>query len=231
MQKKSNVKKPDRIILLEIGVIVALLFVNFSLNLKYGVTELTGSTEIEIVDPWVIESHREPLQEEPKQQPKRKERIQEAIIFDPTSLIKQVDDLFETKEEILKPQLPAGLKFIKPLVIKPAIDSSNIIDEFPAIRPEFPGGEMALRKYIVKNFDIPDIILETQDEVKMVVEFVIDKEGYVSDFKVLSNSFPNYESEREAKKLYLGMPKWKPGQNKFGIVKTRLRQPIKIELH
>ena len=231
MQKKTNIKQPDRIILLEIGVILALLFVNFMLNIQYGAREISSDTEIESGDIWEILSHTETQPEEPQKKELPKQKIQKAIVFDPSALIKQVDDLFKIDEQITKPNIPAGLTFIKPLLIKSSPDTSNRIIDFPDKRPEFPGGEDALRKYIVDNFRIPNIVMETQDKVQMVVEFVINKNGQVSDFKVITNSFPNFQTENAAEQLYKEMPLWVPGSNRGGPVNVRLRQPIKISIH
>lgn len=231
MQKKTNVKQPDRIILLEIGTILALLFVNFLLNIQYGTTEKSSNVDIKSEEVWEILSHQEiqPIEESKKEVPKQK--IEEAIVFDPSAFIKQVDDLFKMDATVIKPNPPEGLSFIKPLVIKSSPDTSNMIEDFPEIRPEFPGGEKALREYIVDNFRIPDIVMETQDKVQMVVEFVVDKNGQVSNFKVLKNSFPNYQAEHAAEVLYKNMPKWEPGSNQGKATNVRLRQPITISIH
>lgn len=231
MQKKTNVKKPDRVILFEIGIIVALLFVNLMLNIEYKTRTLLEIQPESADDSWEIQSHKAIEITEDKEVKPKKSKIEEAIIFDPSAIIKQVDDLFKTPDLQLKPKLPAGLKLIKPLIVKAGPDTSSKVDDFPEIRPEFPGGETALRKYIASNFNVPDIVMETQNEVKMIVEFIINKKGEVYDFKVLNNSFPNKLTENAAANLYDNMPLWKPGQNKNGVTNTRMRQPIRIVIH
>ena len=58
MQKKTNVKKPDRVILFEIGIIVALLFVNLMLNIEYKTRTLLEIQPESADDSWEIQSHK-----------------------------------------------------------------------------------------------------------------------------------------------------------------------------
>lgn len=232
MQQKSNVKKPDRIILFEIGIIVALLFVNYALEISYKTNNIMDNpSEDPVLDIWEISSFAEP-QIEIEEQPKPEKKIQEAIVFDPSAIIKQVDHLFDTKPLEMKAALPMGIKLIEPLIVKASQpDTSNKIVTFPDIQPQFPGGEEALRKYIARNFNIPPVVLETQDEVSMVVVFVIDKNGEVSDFKVINSSVEGMGTEESAKQLYMNMPKWSPGKNNGKAANVRLLQPIKINVY
>lgn len=232
MQPKTNRKRPDRIILFEIGVICALLFVNYMLNFQYSIDNNplppepeNPFTEITYVMGEIIEPQ---VKEEP--QPK-KEEIIEANVFDIRAIIKQVDDLFDTKEEIIAPPSFTPPGPITPFVVKERIDSSTIVHDFVDRMPSFPGGERELIRYIVDHFQIPDRVYDYGDDVKLNVEFVIDQNGEVSDFKILSCSQPGFGLEREAKRIYTKMPKWDPGVNSGQNVKVRLRQPIKIQIY
>jgi len=230
MQPKTNIKKPDRIILFEVGLIVALLFVNWALNLQYK-TDIACHfpTEDDILydSAYIYTPFIEPIE---KPDPP-KQKIEEASVFDIRAIIKQVDNLFDVKDQkIVEPSFaPPGL--IAPIVVKERIDSSTIVHDFVDKMPTFPGGENELRKFIVQNFDIPDIVYDYGNEFKINVEFVIDKNGEVSDFKILNCSRPGFGLETEAKRIYTKMPKWEPGVNSGKKVKVRLRQPIKIQIY
>ncbi|PCJ66116.1 MAG: hypothetical protein COA58_08570 [Bacteroidetes bacterium] len=230
MQPKTNRKKPDRIILFEIGIILALLFVNYALNISYRIAIpegpfITDGKEDEV---FVLGVIIEPQLVEPQ-----KQEVQAvASIFNPIAIIKPVIDiLFETKEtKIALPTLPK-IGSIKQIVVKPRIDSTTLVVDFPDILPQFPGGEKALNKYILDNYNIPDIVFEMTDQVKLVLEFVVDKNGQVSDFKILENSNPGLGTEREAKRIYMKMPAWTPGKNHGRPAHVRLRQPLTIQVY
>lgn len=233
MLKKSNVKKPDRVILFEIGIIIALLFVNYGLNISYQSDFEVNPVPTEPpIDAWVIQSHRIPVVvEEEKPVDKVKKIIELASVFDPAALIKQVDHLINPKELLKAPSLPSNFKMIQPLVIKTSPDTSNKIITFSSVMPEFPGGKDALYEYIIENFEIPEIIYETHNKVSLVVEFVVRKNGKVSDFKVIETSAPGMGTERSAKKLYENMPTWSPGVHNGREANVRLVQPITIQIY
>ncbi len=50
MHPKTNVKKPDRVVLFEVGIILALLFVNYALNISYSTKTVIGDPPIDIFD-------------------------------------------------------------------------------------------------------------------------------------------------------------------------------------
>lgn len=233
MQPKTNRKRPDRIILFEIGLIAALLFVHYMLNFEYRVDLSNPYTQDPSWDEetaYVLGEIIEPQPEIEPEPPKRKEII-EASIFDPRALIKEIDELFETKDEIIAPPSFTPPGPIGPIIVKERIDSSSIVHDFVDRMPEFPGGEIELRKFIVNNFDIPEAMYDYGEDVQVVVEFVIDQKGKLSDFKILNCSKKGFGLEREARETYEAMPTWEPGLNNGKQVKVRLRQPIKIQIH
>ena len=233
MQSKTNRKRPDRIILFEIGIILALLFVNWALNLQYRTDPVIVCGPFDdprndsafvlgtpIIEPEVIKEPEPP-----------KHELSEASYFDPTALIKQVDNLFDIKDEIIAPPMPPGPGLIQQIVVNPVAQPSNEVLTFVDKMPEFPGGEEALNKFIVDNFDIPEQLYEFANDVTVVVEFIIDNDGNVIDIQILKCDRPGFGVEREAKSIYKNMPKWEPGINRGQTAKVRMRQPIKIQIN
>ena len=232
MQPKTNVKKPDRIILFEVGIILALLFVNYALNISYSTKTVIVDPPIDIFDDTVyVYTPPQPYTPPEYQPPKPVTKIEQQASFDPLSIIKTFTDLFEPKETVIAlPTLPVVGKMAT-IVATPAPDTSNKVEYFVDQMPEFPGGENALNKYIRDNFDIPNMVYEFTDKVSLVVEFTISKSGQVSDFKILQCSYPGLGTEKAAKDLYLKMPKWEAGVNKGHKTNVRLTQPIQIQIN
>lgn len=89
--------------------------------------------------------------------------------------------------------------------------------------PRFPGGEKALKKYLLKgmNIDSMGIVAEVQ------LSFVIDIDGSVTDINVLNEVNPKYKEK--AISLIKNMPKWEPGKNtKNEYVKVAQNRTIEI---
>lgn len=95
--------------------------------------------------------------------------------------------------------------------------------------PEFPGGVEALYKFISKNVVYPKKALKNGIEGKVVVEFVIEANGSVTNVKVFKSVNPDLD--KEAVRVVSMMPKWKPGSLGGKNVRSRFRIPINFQLN
>lgn len=110
-------------------------------------------------------------------------------------------------------------------VIKPTADpdSSKIFGAAEEM-PSFPGGEKALMQYIKDNTYYPEEMCEGAAQGRVMVGFVINEDGSISDVKVLRSLTP--ELDEVAVKIVNGMPKWNPGKQNGKAVKTKYTVPV-----
>jgi protein TonB len=94
--------------------------------------------------------------------------------------------------------------------------------------PEYPGGEGALRKWLSSNTKYPYEAAENEIEGKVYVQFVIDKEGYVSNVKISKSVHPSLEPE--ALRVVKSLPRWNPGKQGGNPVKVTYTLPINFTL-
>jgi len=73
--------------------------------------------------------------------------------------------------------------------------------------PKFPGGDDALKKFIKGNLRWPKN--ERQIEGKVIISFIIQKDGRLTDFKIVKSLRPAYD--KEALRIWKASPKWAPG--------------------
>lgn len=90
--------------------------------------------------------------------------------------------------------------------------------------PEFPGGEAAMKAFIEKNFEYPRKALKNGVEGQVLVSFVVDKTGEVTDIKVVRDI--GWGCGQEAVRLLRIMPRWTPGFNDDNPVKVRYSLPF-----
>ncbi len=95
-------------------------------------------------------------------------------------------------------------------------------------KPEFPGGDKALLKYIANNVNYPVICQENGVQGMVSVSFVIDKTGKVTNVKALRA--PDANLEREAIRVVSSMPSWKPGKQRGRPVKVSYSVPVRFIL-
>lgn len=93
--------------------------------------------------------------------------------------------------------------------------------------PKFPGEDKAFDKYIEKNRRIPISKNNQKDKgekkCEIKVEFIVEKDGSISDVKIKRNYNTKEECEEEALRLIREMPKWKPGKRNINGVEKKVR--------
>jgi protein TonB len=79
---------------------------------------------------------------------------------------------------------------------------------FPEPRPQFPGGEKALLKFVSDSLCYPIQAKENSVEGKVFTSFVVEKDGRLTGIKILRGI--GYGCDEEAVRLVQSMPKWMP---------------------
>jgi len=95
--------------------------------------------------------------------------------------------------------------------------------------PEFPGGDLALRKHIAQNVVYPEIAKENGLSGKVFVQFVINQRGEVENVKIARGVDPALD--KEAIRVVQSLPKWKPGSQRGKPVKVSYTVPINFQLN
>ncbi|HIZ01521.1 MAG TPA: TonB family protein [Candidatus Bacteroides merdipullorum] len=94
--------------------------------------------------------------------------------------------------------------------------------------PAFPGGPQAMRKFIKENLQYPQIAKENGIEGRVILQFVVDETGQVTDPKVVRSIDPSLDAE--AIRLVSSMPRWTPGQQDGKAVAVRYTMPVTFSL-
>ena len=94
--------------------------------------------------------------------------------------------------------------------------------------PEFPGGFGECTKFLQQNLKYPEVPQELGIQGRVVVQFIIDRDGSIVEPKVI-RSVDSY-LDNEALRVISMMPKWKPGKQSGKIVRVRLTAPIMFRL-
>lgn len=93
--------------------------------------------------------------------------------------------------------------------------------------PEFPGGQVALVKYISKNIKYPQKYKSEKLNARVFVSFIIDKDGKVVSPKIVKSL--NAECDAEALRVISKMPDWIPGEKNGQKVAVKFGLPVNFE--
>ncbi|TKC01760.1 energy transducer TonB [Pedobacter cryotolerans] len=96
------------------------------------------------------------------------------------------------------------------------------------VLPEFPGGMIAVRKYIANNLQYPDEAQEEEVEGTVRAKFIVEVDGSVTNIQIETKL--GYGCDEEVIRVLRKMPKWKPGELNGKPVRTYFRVPVTFKL-
>ena len=94
--------------------------------------------------------------------------------------------------------------------------------------PQYPGGQAALFEYLQKNVKYPADAEKKKVEGRVLVTFVVNTDGSITDIEVVRKTFPSLDAE--AVRVISGMPRWKPGEQKGQKVRVKYTVPLTFRL-
>ncbi len=115
-----------------------------------------------------------------------------------------------------------------PVAVEEEVEEEQQIFEVVEEAPEFPGGMGALMKFLGSNIKYPTIAQENGVQGRVIVQFVVIKDGSIVDAKVMRSVDPYLD--KEALRVVSSMPKWKPGKQRGKAVRCRYTVPVMFRL-
>lgn len=107
--------------------------------------------------------------------------------------------------------------------------SENKIEDWAEVMPEFPGGDKALMDYLKTNIKYPALAIENKIIGKVILSFVVNKDGNISDIKIRRSVGGGLDEA--AIKVVKSMPPWKPGRQNGKAVSVMYNLPINFNLN
>lgn len=100
--------------------------------------------------------------------------------------------------------------------------------DFVEQMPQFPGGDAALFEYLSTHIKYPTIAEENGVQGRVIVTFVVERDGSITDVKVVKSVDPSLD--KEASRVVAGMPKWIPGKQNGSAVRVKYTVPVTFRL-
>ena len=151
-------------------------------------------------------------------------------IFDDVKIVKDEKSLEKYQREF--GSCCHKIKIVYEIKAHP-IDEKGEIFEVTAQMPYYPGGGKAMMAFIGKNIHRPEKMLQDSVHGKVVVQFIIEKDGSIGEYGIVNNLLKDKSGnpctdsaikklcEKEALRIFKMMPRWEPGKNEKG-------EPVRI---
>ena len=124
--------------------------------------------------------------------------------------------VLKAKEDIAAPEPP-----------KHVVEETKIFTVVEQM-PMFPGGDGALMGYLHDNIHYPTVAAENGVQGRVVVGFVVERDGSITDVNILRGVDPSLD--REAMRVVKSMPKWTPGKQNGSAVRVKYQVPVSFRL-
>lgn len=202
----------------------------------------------------LIETKKEAKVEKKTETPKveqvqKVEKVKSSIAFTPPVIkkdsevkpeeeMKTQDELKETKtaigafdvkgnDESGGTVLQAVEKIATPEPPKQEAEQNKVFDVVEQ-QPQFPGGMGALNQWLGSNIKYPAMAAENGIEGRVIVQFVVERDGSVSGVHVVRGVDPSLD--KEATRVVAQMPKWIPGKQNGSAVRVKYTVPVTFRL-
>lgn len=248
--RKSTTK---RNILAMVAVVILLIVAFIILTVKNFVDEQRAKVAMtqvaELTNYKQPEKKAEVKQKKVEVEPERVvERVKSSIKFTapvikkdeevkPDEDLKTQDELMSTKTAIgtfdVKGNDDANGEILKAKDViaepePPKHEEENKVFDIVEQQPLFPGGPAALMKYLSENTKYPVVAQENGVQGRVTVQFVVEKDGSISDVHVLRGVDPSLD--KEAVRVVKSMPRWTPGKQNGITVRVNYRVPVLFRL-
>ncbi|HEY9543821.1 energy transducer TonB [Prevotella sp.] len=154
----------------------------------------------------------------------------------PEDELKTQDQLMETKTAIgsfdVKGNDDANGEVLKAKEViaqpePPKVEEQKVFDVVEQM-PSFPGGPAALMSYLSQNTKYPVVAQENGVQGRVVVSFVVERDGSITDVRVVRSVDPSLD--KEATRVVKSMPHWIPGKQNGSTVRVKYNVPVSFKL-
>lgn len=125
-----------------------------------------------------------------------------------------------------KPRDASKVKFIGASSAETSEDDHLFIDYHE--NAQFPGGEQACFQWLSDNIKYPEDCLKEKVEGRVIVGFVVEKDGSITDVKTWKSPHPSLS--KEAERVVKAMPKWQPARFNGEVIRSRFMLPMIFRL-
>lgn len=231
--RKSSAKRHARALLIAVSVFLFAILSPILIKQLNALKKHEGNTRVTVLDNVNLKKPEKEI-EKPIVPPPPPVRNQ--IKFVPP-VIKKDEEVVEEppiiNAVVQKAEAAVSTADVKGNTDAPEVAPTPVVENeepFVAVEqmPEFEGGERALSNFIQANFRYPVIALENGISGKVIVRFVVNKDGEISQVSVLRGI--GYGCDEEAMRIVKRMPHWKPGKQGGRSVPVWFTLPIAFQI-
>lgn len=244
--KKRNLWAMIALILGLAAIVGIFLLVNVAQNAFSASSEHETTVELEAIEEEVEEEEEEEIIYEPEELELlvEEEQVMSSEKFTAYEMDDEVkpEEVTKTQDEMAQSNIAVGafnvegqeeaehvLKVNEKIVdeIPEAVEDTKVFEVVEQM-PQFPGGDAALMQFLSSHIKYPVVAEENGIQGRVVCTFVVEKNGSITDVKVVKSVDPSLD--KEAQRVIKSMPNWIPGKQNGSAVRVKYTVPVTFRL-
>lgn len=121
------------------------------------------------------------------------------------------------------------IPYLKDAAQQPGGKTASRVFDVVEVMPSFPGGDVAMMDFVMKNMKYPVDAEKKKVQGRVLVQFVVAKDGMLKDIRVARSVYPSLDEE--ALRVVKSMPKWIPGKQNGKPVNVKYMMPFTFKLN
>ncbi len=213
---------------------------NVAVSTVQEVATFEAEEELEEEEEEVFEIPEEPEEIVAPEEVANQQQVTDLLIVEDENIeeekqVKDQEKVLENEAAVGSVDITEGTNDLNKVIVKEqVIEQPKVEEEQPMSiamveqKPQFPGGETEMYKWLGSNIVYPPAAAEEGVSGRVVVEFVVGKDGSITNVKVVRPRHPALD--KEALRVVKAMPKWIPGRNNGQPVKVTYTLPVTFKL-
>ena len=220
------------------ALVIVVIFILIAFSLPFLLKAVANQEDKETMTEVTTLANLETPEEEPEQQELKKPDLppppplKSTIKFTPPVIKKdeevREEDEMKTQEDLNLNKTAISIADIREVVKEPVEEKKQEIYHTVEQMPQFPGGDTELLKYIRDNLQYPQAALENNIQGRVIVQFVVGKDGKVTNVQILKGV--DRLCDQEAVRVIESMPQWIPGKHNGVAVPVYYRVPVTFKI-
>ena len=207
-----------RSLLLEIGLVVSLALV----ILAFWYTPKEHKIEKLDLQTAIVEEEITEITRQDQKPPEAPKKVEVKVIAD---LLQVVTNDTKITTEVDFAEFDDNTDFIQTVEVKEEVVEEDQPFLIAETMPSFQGGDLnTFRAWVQQNVRFPQIALENGIQGRVVLSFVIEKDGRLTNIQVLQT--PDRSLSEEAVRVLSKSPKWSPGKQRNQVVRVKYTLPV-----
>ena len=247
LRKNTGIRNLKALITMFIGfaIIAAIVEAKVSFD-NYMARNSAIETDVELQNLAEKKEIKQEKKDEPEIEKIEVERVKSSVAFTVPEIkkdeevkedqeMKSQDELSETNTAIGAFTVEgndetAEVKHVEEKIAEPEPFKEEETKVFDVVEqmPSFPGGQSALLQYLSSNIKYPVVAEENGVQGRVIVTFVVEKDGSITDVRVVKSVDPSLD--KEAQRVVKSMPKWIPGKQNGSAVRVKYTVPVTFRL-